>query len=1185
MAQRRESRDNRRIGKVQAPPPKDHQQMQAFEVFIALKESGDWTDGSLCEELSEITDNPQLDINTIKSWGRTTNAKIPVGQNRDALFELILSNCAEHVNCQEWVQALTESWVRKRRGTNKTTGTILNRESAALVQGICQRVLDSPYIARLPALFESNPSLPIASAYVDLNISPASPIGASPTLLELNLSLTEKLEKRMEQRYAIRRSPKDCLDIESKQSTLILGPPGAGKSSLLRRIALDIASGKWNSANIPFFVEARIYWANRKSDSLINLLRYAIKRALPKTEDEDLVNELILNSDTNQKPILLVDGLDEIASDPEAVSIIYDDLKQLSKSVSWIATSRPAGLMASPGESQRFELVELDEDAIEQLIDKWLEAETTNTKGFNAEGLKLELLGSPNMRQLAGNPFLLTALCYLKSFDPDNKLPESQIAVYEALFERISFQARKRDSRVLTPEALDNLRDFCYYLYDQEDGNPIQVFGLSLWQQFKLRTKVQNSVDFEKNILPSRLLTAWGEADPYYHFLHLSLQEYLVACAMLDYPVEEALNKRFLPGWRSAFRYYGALLYLRGRTREFRTLTKTLYEEEDFNRFSLLILVDIFSCAGIRNTSKWIGEDLLVELEAGSMAGFESGSNAMLYALAELDPARLEKIACDEIDQLDRIYNAPPDNEHYIYPGQDLINVGKTPSSPFEKLARARTPSAKQTLSDSFWGDNQKLSLMATSAYALVATPSERAQIVKAAGDVVIFNDQATRFFAFALCCRRPEFLPFLRRVINHFSASADGPYQEVINLVADIGGQKGAAILEELINTQSNQIVDNNTEALEVCLDAIVRMGGSEAEQLLVRAAGLPQLAGWQPQINSYRIGVNPSDNTVFQKILSDNTGINSAVSALSQAALFGRIPSDAVALQLKKHLSQDLEQNVLDICLIEMERLDAGRPPVFCEYLLEFAIKLYSSHPSREISEEYLISTFSLIFETLGRGPYEPAIEFVQSMLFSEDIDDDLLTGAIDLAGRLLSGTSDSVYLSRLKELLFDPDGSDPQVVALAIGRIDLEHLYRLQNAIGASDAIEQIAAEKDIMIFEKFWVDRSGTQTKWKNPPKKVLYIYDTDRSDMPQIFSHEMSRYGLCFDANDIDNAIACLVFGNPAGDYEKTLEQSAKNLKRQDSAFPIFSISEEMTKPEAQNMANRIGIELLTQLNS
>ena len=389
-----------------------------------------------------------------------------------------------------------------------------------ILQQLCNSIVEDPKLTRLPALFETDRALPLALAYVELRLAPRSPLTAAPALLEKRLSLTERLHKRIEARFASRRSPQEELDSARVRSTIILGAPGAGKSSLLRRIALDIAGGDWKHAVLPLFVEVRAYWRIRKARKDLTMLRYALEQYEQTGSDLDQIEALVhhANRKNGRYTILLVDGLDEIASDSDAVDTIYGELEKLSGKTPWIATARPAGLMRSLNEDRRFELVELDEEAIECLIDNWSGAIADNGGYFpDPDVLKAEILGSSTMRDMGSNPFLLTALCYLKSAAPSTPLPTSRIGIYETLLERISFQARRRhgDNNILSSATTSALSEFTFHLYDRPNG-VMQIFGLDEWHNFIRGRKEEETPDFERQILPARLLTAWGEDDPSY---------------------------------------------------------------------------------------------------------------------------------------------------------------------------------------------------------------------------------------------------------------------------------------------------------------------------------------------------------------------------------------------------------------------------------------------------------------------------------------------------------------------------------------------------------------------------------------------------------------------------------------------------------------------------------------------
>lgn len=1167
MSSKYKSQSKRSLGLIQASIPSDHSQLSPSKLFRYLCNAGDWTYSSLSDAIKTHHDL-QVSEDAIKSWGSNARQKIPTGPARQALIDLIQSHCTEPSRADEWIDVLIQSWGRKKIAKQ-------DDPKNNYINLICHHALHDKRLTLLPSLFGNDTPLPLATTYVDLRLAPVTPKPAKSSLLEQKLTLAQRIMQRFNARYAARRDPQDVLDGSDRQTTLILGAPGSGKSSLLRRVALDIASGKWHSAKAPLFVEARAYWASRKSSNDINLVNFALENTLPLGADTNKVRKNLFShaNNSNHKPvILLLDGLDEIAADPLAVQVIYDELQRLSGSIAWIATCRPAGLMTSLGENIRCEMVDLDEDSIECLIDNWCQSSETLIRQTDPLELKSEIIDTPGTREMAGNPFLLMALCFLKSASPTDHLPKSRICVYESLMDQISLQTQRRHANpeILSPKVCEALQDFVFGLYTRSDG-PIQIFSREHWWQYLKTTDQPQAVDLFKHILPGRLLSEWQDDPPHYHFLHLSMQEHLVARSMLNGTVDEALAYRFSPVWRSVFRFYGALLWQRGRTDEFQALTNALCEEQDINGYSFLTLAYIFADAGIKDTRDWLGDDLRDTLYHLAIPGPDVSQEAMIEALAALDPGWLEQKVCESLEE-----------KAIACIRDDELIIGHSLDSPYEILARTRSSSAKSIIAETFWGKNQNLALMSACAFADVATPSQRQEIIDQTKEIDPASDFAFRIFAFAQASLRPEFVPFLGQIVGTRDKVTEDMFQDCLKLIAEIGGNKASDILEQLVLSEVYNL-SSEYNTFELLLSMIVRLGGREAARILSYLATLSEASDWHETIAIMRFEADPSNDDAVLAALSDKKKWDDVLSSLCGAANYGRLPSESVVIAIKEQLDVTSINNIMDLAFIESSRLENGEAPLLCESLLVIAQNIYArlEDPDDENDRDYLITQLQLVFDPLGRAPWYPAKNFIRKLLLDRKLASDLLEATISLAGLLFASSGNLAILNRLKEVLFELNTKHSESSALAIGRIDLEEMNRLQDAEGVFDAMSQIAAEQDLLIFDSFWADRFGLCTEWKIPPKKILHAYSEDSPEIAQIMIHELSRYGFIA-ISDTPKDCAAYIIYQPSEGYAKELEEQARQLTSASNATPLYDISTEITEHHARRLAQEIGQRLTSQ---
>lgn len=1152
------------------PPPKEHDKLTFSKLLQRILRSNALSYSMLCEALAD-NGRPNIDENTIKSW-LSRDVKTLSNEKLRSLHALIEERSLNSDIKDKWIYAFS---LALAEDPPKNYSKI-----------ICQNVLSSNYLTKLPSLFGTEQSLPLAHAYTELSITTATPSLPNPSMLELNLTLGQRLRKRAEARFAISKSPKDFLDENIGQKTLILGPPGAGKSSMLRQITLDIADGNWKALKTPVFAEARAYWARRKKDSSINLLSFALKAFLPLEEDADRVLESLLTNEKKSKLILLFDGLDEIASDEDAVSTIYDELKMLPPSISVIVTARPAGLMGSIGESNRYEMVDLNDEAIEGLIDNWCESMGDTSNYLDSEGLKIEIFSSHSTRDMASNPFLLTSLCFLKMVNPDNKLPTSRIGVYESLQAGIIRQAQSKNPHVLSELTVEALENFTFALYNQPSGESIQVFRKNKWRAFTQKEPKYMKIDFESQIKPSRLLSVWGGNDPYYHFLHLSLQEYLIARAMLERPLEDALTRRFMPSWRAVFRFYGSLLYQRGFIDEFRQLVNSLHREKDLTGLSLLTLVDVFSYAGIQNTKEWIGEDLKKTLYNVTNYDDNLISEAMLNGVTSLAPEWLEKQVNSAINngQCSYINNfkiGSLDTDECISTKQ-IIEYGSQVTSPFYKLAQTKTGSAKRTIKEYFWGKDQNLALLSAYAFALVATPKDRSEVVKASEKATIFDDMAIRIFTFIQYKSHSDFLPFLEKVITYATSTMNSSLNDALNIIADIGNDDASKILELQLVNEANKLSEE-FNSFELSLQAVTRLGGDKALRILERTLELTSVSEWHETIVLKCLEASPNYNSKIIEALNRKHLQSEMISTLCNAAqVYSRLPDDEMIQMIIENVDISAINDLSELATIEYLRINAGMQPQLCSILLDIAKHLHTriQNPDDDNDKDYMLSQLSEVFSTLAIAKWEPAQELVRDILFDSNSNRDMQALAIWLSGYVFYNTADKKILSHLKDLLYlDLEESievDGQAVATAMGLIDINELFYHQGAYFALDALQEIAAEQDLFIFDHFWCDRFGQKRNWEKPPLSVLHIYDEDDSELVSIFSHEMSKFGLKSIFNDGANDCIAFLIYSPTSDYALKIADQVETKNKKDSNYLLFNIGSGLSDETAISLARSIG---------
>lgn len=370
--------------------------------------------------------------------------------------------------------------------------------------------------------------------------------------------ITRAMLARVSQTYR-QQQPIDVLSLLAGEGAkvVLLGDPGSGKSTLARYIAYTLAGDRVAgplaplSGWLPVLIELRAY-AQHGGPLLgfLDQLHLLEDLGLPK----DLLEAQLRDG---LKVVMIFDGMDEIF-DPRIRDQVAKQISGLIirfPQLRVVVTSRPIDFHRTTLEGaglRRYQLLDLDRHQIGEFVERWYRL-TTEARKDDAGKLGKRLLASidasPPVRELAGNPMLLTILAIINRRRP---LPRFRTAVYQHAvdvlveqWEPSKFLVAPEASRGLPElDAADKLELLCLVARRMQDspaglsGN--FVSGSSLvteFAEFLLERRpddmslpeARRAAEAMLQVFRSRNFIISRFGGEVYGFVHRSFLEYLAA--------------------------------------------------------------------------------------------------------------------------------------------------------------------------------------------------------------------------------------------------------------------------------------------------------------------------------------------------------------------------------------------------------------------------------------------------------------------------------------------------------------------------------------------------------------------------------------------------------------------------------------------------------------------------------
>ena len=318
----------------------------------------------------------------------------------------------------------------------------------------------------------------------------------------------------------------------SRKRVLIEGVPGSGKSTLVQRMCHDWSVGHFaQDYKVVIQVTLRSLPKDQKL-SLEDLIFTSIGDAAIVQEVTDFVTTHL-----GQGVLFIFDGFDELLEEMRKKSLVHEIITgHLAPQSSFMVTTRPISAESLYHiVDRRVEISGFGEEEVKKFITEYFASNPSVGKK-----LLLTLSRHPHIKNLCFTPLLLLMVCYVTSLGDDS--PELLLSLHQ-LFECVIIHTINHNlERAGRKEHIGSLQDVLRLF-------PSFSRLIQLAQEgIEKDTIIFSNLDFEVDSAFYGLFNCvkaqnrFGIISCTWHFLHLTLQEFMAALAMAKKTPEEQVT-------------------------------------------------------------------------------------------------------------------------------------------------------------------------------------------------------------------------------------------------------------------------------------------------------------------------------------------------------------------------------------------------------------------------------------------------------------------------------------------------------------------------------------------------------------------------------------------------------------------------------------------------------------------
>ncbi|NET54712.1 MAG: NACHT domain-containing protein [Symploca sp. SIO2E6] len=206
--------------------------------------------------------------------------------------------------------------------------------------------------------------------------------------------------------------------VQRYDKLLVLGKPGAGKTTFLKYLAIHCANSQILGERVPVFITLKQFAEFPNQPGLSTYIKQIFTDCgVTEAQAIEMINR--------GQGLILLDGLDEVRE--EDSDRILNQIQQFTEQYrqnSFVLTCRIAVREYTFEKFTEVEMADFDDQQIQTFVSQWFRAKESDSAEYFMEQLK----ENPPIKDLATNPLLLTLLCI--EFEDSGAFPPNRSELY-----------------------------------------------------------------------------------------------------------------------------------------------------------------------------------------------------------------------------------------------------------------------------------------------------------------------------------------------------------------------------------------------------------------------------------------------------------------------------------------------------------------------------------------------------------------------------------------------------------------------------------------------------------------------------------------------------------------------------------------------------------------------------------